>query len=156
MKPSFNRSTLALSMALAAACGCDANHVLGTSNGNPGTAGSTMTMGSAGSSGAQAGSSGSAGAANAAGSPGTAGAAGATIGPLGPTQSWTGYIENGMFPSGSDSLKLTFATDANGNAVGTIVFGQGTPPPPAPTRTPTTPPQQSLCRSRTFRTTIAR
>ena len=66
-------------MALAAACGCDANHVLGTSNGNPGTAGSTMTMGSAGSSGAQAGSSGSAGAANAAGSPGTAGAAGATM-----------------------------------------------------------------------------
>ena len=147
MKHPFNRSTLALSLALAAAYGCDANHVLGTSNGNPGTAGSAMTLGgagssgaAAGSSGAAAGSSGSAGATNAAGAPGSAGAAGPTIGPLGPTQSWTGYIENATFPSGienatfpsgSDALKLTFATDANGNAVGTIVFGQGTPPPPA-------------------------
>jgi hypothetical protein len=69
---------------------------------------------------------------------GTAGTSGTTpAGPkadpatLGPTESWTGYVENHMFHSGSDVIKLKFATDANGIVSGTIVFGMGTPPPPA-------------------------
>jgi hypothetical protein len=61
---------------------------------------------------------------------GAGGTAGIPVvaGPLGPSESWTGYVENHTFPSGSDVLKLTFATDSKGVAVGTIVFGQGTPP----------------------------
>jgi hypothetical protein len=71
---------------------------------------------------------------------GAGGAAGATsggtggvqlTGPLGPTQSWTGYVENFNFDSGSDAIKLTFATDADGQIAGQVVFGAGTPPPPA-------------------------
>ncbi len=54
-----------------------------------------------------------------------------TIGPLGPTQSWTGYVENYTFPSGSDVIKLSFAYDSNGQAVGQVLLGNGTPPPPA-------------------------
>jgi len=52
-------------------------------------------------------------------------------GPLGASRSWTGYIEQYTFASGSDAIKLTFSTDDHGNAVGTIVFGQGVPPAPA-------------------------
>ena len=47
------------------------------------------------------------------------------------SQSWTGYIENYQFPSGSDLLNITFASDAAGNMVGTVTLGTGTPPPPA-------------------------
>jgi hypothetical protein len=52
-------------------------------------------------------------------------------GPFGPSESWTGYIEQYSFSSGSDALKLTFSTDDHGVAVGAVVFGQGTPPAPA-------------------------
>jgi hypothetical protein len=52
-------------------------------------------------------------------------------GPLGASTTWTGYVENSKFPSGSDALTMTFGTDANGIVKGTIVFGAGTPPPPA-------------------------
>jgi hypothetical protein len=45
--------------------------------------------------------------------------------------SWTGYLENYQFRSGSDALALTFEADAAGVVRGTIVFGKGTPPPPA-------------------------
>ena len=53
-------------------------------------------------------------------------------GPLGqyPT-SWTGYIENYQFASGSDAINFTFALDSTGQVVGTVVLGNGTPPPPA-------------------------
>jgi hypothetical protein len=110
----FIVTTLAMASLLAA---CDGNHVVGTyESGTAGTTGASGTTGMAG----------------VTGSAGTTGAAGTgeAIGPLGPTQSWTGYIENNTKP-GSDALKLTFATDAAGHAVGTITFGQGTPPPPA-------------------------
>jgi hypothetical protein len=53
------------------------------------------------------------------------------IGQLGPSQSWTGYIENYQFSSGSDAIKLTFAADSAGQVVGTVLFGNGTPPPQA-------------------------
>jgi hypothetical protein len=71
---------------------------------------------------------------------GTAGTTGGTDGvygakadaaTLGPQQSWTGTIDAFSFHSGSDALAVTFAADANGVAKGTIVFGTGTPPPPA-------------------------
>ncbi len=45
--------------------------------------------------------------------------------------SWTGYIENYQFVSGSDTIKLTFEADAFGTMFGHVVFGVGTPPPPA-------------------------
>ena len=53
------------------------------------------------------------------------------IGPLGPTQSWTGYVENYQFPSGSDVIRVSFASDPSGQVVGHVIFGNGTPPPPA-------------------------
>jgi len=53
------------------------------------------------------------------------------IGQLGPSQSWTGYIENFQFRSGSDVIRFTFATDPTGQVVGTVLFGNGTPPAPA-------------------------
>lgn len=53
------------------------------------------------------------------------------VGPLGPSSSWTGYIENHRFPSGSDVLKLTFASDPAGLIVGKVTLGMGTAPPPA-------------------------
>jgi hypothetical protein len=115
-----HRTSFALSAALAVVCACDATHVLGTADGgqsqSPGTGGTSPGAG------------GTAGA-----GPGTVGAAGATIDPttLGPSESWTGYVENRTFASGSDALTLTFATDAKGVVAGTIVFGKGTPPPPA-------------------------
>jgi hypothetical protein len=40
---------------------------------------------------------------------------------------WTGYVEAGGFPSGSDRISMTI--DENGQ--GTIVFGEGVPPGPA-------------------------
>jgi hypothetical protein len=52
-------------------------------------------------------------------------------GTLGTPQGWTGYIENHMFLSGSDAIVLKFATDAKGVVAGSIIFGMGTPPPPA-------------------------
>lgn len=52
-------------------------------------------------------------------------------GPLDSIQSWTGYVENHKFPSGSDVIKLTFGIDATGQVVGKVYLGNGTPPPPA-------------------------
>jgi hypothetical protein len=53
------------------------------------------------------------------------------IGVLGQATSWTGYIENYQFPSGSDVVKFAFASDDAGQVVGTVILGNGTPPPPA-------------------------
>ena len=48
-----------------------------------------------------------------------------------PVESWTGYIENFKFPSGSDAVKISFAVEAGtGQVIGTVIFGNGTPPPP--------------------------
>ena len=52
-------------------------------------------------------------------------------GTLGPVQSWTGYVENFQFPSGSDAIKVSFAYDPSGQVVGQVILGSGTPPPPA-------------------------
>ena len=49
---------------------------------------------------------------------------------LPPTESWTGYVENYRFPSGSDAIKIAFAIDPAGQVVGTVTFGNATPPPP--------------------------
>jgi len=45
-------------------------------------------------------------------------------------ESWTGYIENYMFPSGSDAVHISFVTDGAGQVSGFISLGNGTPPPP--------------------------
>jgi hypothetical protein len=50
---------------------------------------------------------------------------------LGALETWTGYLENFQFPSGSDAVKLSFATDPTGVVVGTLTFGAGSPPPAA-------------------------
>lgn len=124
---------LAATFALAA--GCDANHVLGThESGAAGTGSNAGAGGDAGTfQGAQAGSTG--GTSSVAGATGgiggSTGAGGLKAGPLGPSQSWTGYIEQRTFLSGSGQIKLTFAEDASGIVAGTVVFGMGTPPPPA-------------------------
>jgi hypothetical protein len=55
----------------------------------------------------------------------------APIGPLGAVESWTGWAQNYQFPSGSDAIKLSFASDPNGVVVGQVTLGSGTPPPPA-------------------------
>lgn len=139
------RSVKAIGAVLAAAftlaVGCDANHVLGTDEsgaagggGQAGTSQGSQAGSSAGAAGALSGSTG--GAAGAGGGStgavgGSTGAAGLKAGPLGPSQSWTGYVEQINFPSGSDQIKLTFASDANGVVAGTVVFGEGSPPPPA-------------------------
>jgi hypothetical protein len=108
------------------AWGCDANHVLGVADGGPPTgaagAGGHTAPASAGSSGGQAGHT---------TTPVVDAATGPEAGPLGPSQTWTGYVENFMFPSGSDALTVTVAADAQGNTVGTITLGHGTPPAPA-------------------------
>jgi len=52
-------------------------------------------------------------------------------GPLDNVQSWTGYIENYKFTSGSDVIKFTFGIDGTGQVVGKVYLGNGTPPPPA-------------------------
>jgi cysteine-rich repeat protein len=56
----------------------------------------------------------------------------AATGPLsqGPT-SWTGYIENYQFPSGSDVIRFTSTVDSAGQVKVTVFLGSGTPPPPA-------------------------
>jgi hypothetical protein len=123
-----------LAAAFALAAGCDAKHVLGTNELGGPDAGAGAGGQAGASAGAQAGSFGGAGdVAGAAGAvAGSTGAAGLKAGPLGPLQSWTGYIEQLAFlPSGSDQIKLTFAQDSNGVVAGTVVFGMGTPPPPA-------------------------
>jgi hypothetical protein len=53
------------------------------------------------------------------------------VGVLGPSESWTGYVENYRFRSGSDVVKIAFASDPAGQLVGTVTLGSGTPPPPA-------------------------
>lgn len=53
------------------------------------------------------------------------------VGVLGASQFWTGYVENYQFPSGSDLINITFASDDAGHMVGTVTLGSGTPPPPA-------------------------
>ena len=62
---------------------------------------------------------------------GDAGADVPETGGLGPVQSWTGYIENYKFASGSDAVRISFAADTTGAIVGTVTLGNGTPPPPA-------------------------
>jgi hypothetical protein len=54
-----------------------------------------------------------------------------TSGTTGAAQSWTGYVENYQFGSGSDRIKLVFTADANGQIAGTVTFGNGIAPPPA-------------------------
>lgn len=49
----------------------------------------------------------------------------------GPITSWTGYIENYKFASGSDAVRIAYTSDASGNVVGTVTLGAGSPPPPA-------------------------
>src|SRR5580765_3262633 len=65
--------------------------------------------------------------------PGTGGggAAGTSAGVGSAAESWTGYVEQYSFSSGSAALKLTFSTSAQGVAAGAMLFGQGVPPPPA-------------------------
>jgi hypothetical protein len=56
----------------------------------------------------------------------------AATGPLsqGPT-SWTGYIENYQFPSGSDVIRFASTVDSAGQVKVTVFLGDGPPPPPA-------------------------
>lgn len=58
-------------------------------------------------------------------------------------ESWTGYLENYQFASGSDSVRLSFATDPTGVVVGTITFGTGAAPPSATDPNDTYPPGAS-------------
>jgi len=44
---------------------------------------------------------------------------------------WTGYVENFSFGSGSDRIQLAFASDSAGQVSGTVTLGDGTAPPPA-------------------------
>ena len=139
--------TVAAAVVLA---GCDNQHIVGALDGTGGSGGVSAagTGGSGGGgtstggmSGGAPGTGGSAGTAGAGGAGGMGGAAGSTVtgvagsgqaGTGGPvTQSWTGYIENFSFPSGSDAIHITFTADASGQLTGTVILGQGTPPPPA-------------------------
>jgi hypothetical protein len=52
-------------------------------------------------------------------------------GPLGPVESWTGWFENFRISSGSDVIKLSFASDPNGVVVGKVTFGATAAPPAA-------------------------
>ena len=106
--------------------GSDNRHLLGAVDGGAGTTGAAGTA-------VIAGTTGTAGTTGAAGSTGGSidAGTGPEVGVLGPSQSWTGYIENYKFRSGSDAVKITFASDAAGNLVGTVTLGSGTPPPPA-------------------------
>lgn len=110
--------------AVALSARCDANHVLGVADGGQ-PAASAGTTGAAGIGGATGAGGTAGGAVNL-----TEGGAKADAATLGASQSWTGYVENHMFGSGSDAIVLNFATDAKGVVKGTIVFGAGTPPPP--------------------------
>lgn len=49
----------------------------------------------------------------------------------GTAESWTGYIENFEFASGSDRITLSLATSASGQVTGTVTFGNGIAPPAA-------------------------
>lgn len=51
--------------------------------------------------------------------------------PQSPAQSWTGYIENFKFASGSDAIKLVLTTNTTGQVAGTVTLGNGIAPPPA-------------------------
>ena len=62
--------------------------------------------------------------------PPTGGVDAGSIGTAGASQSWTGYIENSQFPSGSDAVRFTFSVDSSGQVTGKVIFGNGTPPPP--------------------------
>jgi hypothetical protein len=115
--------TILIGTALALLAGCDNRHVLGSAGESDG--GSGGAPGSPGGGGQAGGVVVDA----AFGNPGTGGTR--VVGALGSTQTWTGYVENYTFRSGSDALNFTFATDAAGNVVGTIALGMGTPPPPA-------------------------
>jgi hypothetical protein len=53
------------------------------------------------------------------------------LGEVGPVTSWTGYVENYQFPSGSDVIKLAYTYDSAGQVTGSVVFGDGVPPAPA-------------------------
>jgi hypothetical protein len=114
---------------VALATGCDANHALGDVDGGPYVAPAAPGA-TAGATGAAGGGAGSAAGGSAPGAPGASGPK-ADPATLGPSQSWTGYEEPGKFNSGSDAIVLTFAVDAAGVVAGTVVFGMGTPPPPA-------------------------
>ena len=100
----------ATALALAA---CDATHLLGTLDGGP-----PPEQDSGPPPGTDAG-------------PDLSGADRSDAGPSGPITSWTGYIENYKFASGSDAVRVSYTTDATGNIVGTVTLGNGTPPPPA-------------------------
>ncbi len=43
---------------------------------------------------------------------------------------WDGYIENLVWPSGSDALRVVIRAANASHVCGTVTFGQGTPPPP--------------------------
>jgi hypothetical protein len=118
-----SRTLLALGITCAlGTTACDANHVLGVVD-SPGAAGSTGNgSGTAGSA-----ASGTAGAGGSV-APATPKADPAT---LGASELWQGYIEGATYHSGSSMVLLTFAADANGIVKGNVVFGMGTPPPPA-------------------------
>jgi hypothetical protein len=134
-----------LLVALSLVGGCDTSPIgtsgtsgqAGKTGSGTGAAGASSTGAAGATSNGQAGTVGTAGTApgntGAAGTPVTSGAAGAMADPgtLGAPQGWTGYIENRKFTSGSDAIALKFATDAKGTVAGTIIFGMGTPPPPA-------------------------
>lgn len=118
-----------------------------TTDNNVGSLGNDAAVGSDASAGgaggiSSGGATGQAGEGNEAGAQGVGGSGGAqaaptngvdasAVGPLGPTQSWIGYVENYTFPSGSDVIKLSFAYDSNGQVVGQVILGNGTPPAPA-------------------------
>lgn len=46
---------------------------------------------------------------------------------------WTGYVEAFTFPSGSDAVRIVFDSAPAGttSTSGVVIFGEGTPPPPA-------------------------
>jgi hypothetical protein len=99
---------------------CDARHDIG---------GVGMTPADAG---GRGGTNGSGGGGGSPADPGTNGQSGARmVGTLGPATSWTGYVENLKNFASWDTVTFSYATDAAGLAEGTVVFGMGTPPPPA-------------------------
>ena len=114
-----------------AVAGCDDNHYLGrTPEGSP----------DSGSAGGQGGGRATPGTGGQTPPPIDAGTDAREVGMLGPSSSWTGYIENQRFQSGSDVIKITFASDAAGLVVGKVTLGSGTPPPPATDAEATYPP----------------
>jgi hypothetical protein len=42
---------------------------------------------------------------------------------------WKGYVENYQFPSGSDSVAITFSQQTGGPITATVTYGEGTPTP---------------------------